>query len=107
MAMRALFIVAAGLSFLSLLLALKLVPEPEEKLDRATINSNITKVPPERFGWLFTKADTYRDPNLLPNIEALQRNVDMTQDLGFVKKKIDVKKYLDLSLAQDAAKRLK
>jgi NitT/TauT family transport system substrate-binding protein len=64
-------------------------------------------VPPERFGWLFTKQDTYRDPNLLPNLDALQKNVDMTQDLGFVKKKIDVKKYTDLSLAQDAAKRLK
>jgi len=64
------------------------------------------KVPPERFGWLFTKADTYRDPNLIPNVEALQRNVDVTQDLGFVKKKIDIKKYVDLSLAQEAAKRL-
>jgi NitT/TauT family transport system substrate-binding protein len=73
----------------------------------AQIASKITKAPPERFGWLFSKADTYRDPNLIPNVEALQRNVDTTQDLGFVKKKIDIKKYVDLSLAQEAAKRLK
>ena len=73
----------------------------------AKIASKITKAPPERFGWLFTKADNYRDPNLLPNLDALQRNVDTTRDLGFVKKHIDIKKYADLSLVQEAAKRLK
>ena len=73
----------------------------------AKIASNLTKVPPERFGWLFTKQDTFRNPNLIPNVEALQRNVDVTHDLGFVKKKIDIKNYVDLSLVQEAAKRLK
>ena len=81
--------------------------DPKNHDEVAQIASKITKVPPERFGWLFTKQDTYRDPNLLPNLDALQRNVDMTQDLGFVKKKIDIKKYTDLSLVQEAAKRLK
>jgi NitT/TauT family transport system substrate-binding protein len=81
--------------------------DPKNHDEVAKIASKITKVPPERFGWLFTKQDTYRDPNLLPNLDALQRNVDMTRDLGFVKKKIDIKKYTDLSLVQEAAKRLK
>ena len=81
--------------------------DPKNHDEVAKIASNITKVPPERFGWLFSKADTYRDPNLIPNVEALQRNVDTTRDLGFVKKKIDISKYVDLSLAQEAAKRLK
>src|SRR5674536_343226 len=74
--------------------------DPKNHDEVAQIASKITKAPPERFGWLFSKADTYRDPNLIPNVEALQRNVDTTQDLGFVKKKIDIKKYVDLSLAQ-------
>ena len=81
--------------------------DPKNHDEVAQIASKITKVPPERFGWLFSKTDTYRDPNLIPNVEALQRNVDVTRDLGFVKKKIDIKKYVDLSLAQEAAKRLK
>ena len=81
--------------------------DPKNHDEVAQIASKITKAPPERFGWLFTKQDTYRDPNLLPNLDALQRNVDMTRELGFVKKKIDIKKYSDLSLAQEAAKRLK
>jgi sulfonate transport system substrate-binding protein len=81
--------------------------DPKNHDEVAQIASKITKAPPERFGWLFTKADNYRDPNLIPNLEALQRNVDTTQDLGFVKKKIDISKYTDLSLVRDAAKRLK
>jgi NitT/TauT family transport system substrate-binding protein len=81
--------------------------DPKNHAEAAQIASKLTKVPPERFGWLFTKADTYRDPNLLVNLEALQRNVDTTRDLGFVKKKINIKDYADLSLAQEAAKRLK
>ena len=81
--------------------------DPKNHDEVAKIASKITKVPPERFGWLFTKQDTYRDPNLIPNLDALQKNVDTTRDLGFVKNKIDIKKYVDLSLVQEAAKRLK
>ena len=43
------------------------------------IAARVTKQPAERFDWMFTKKDTYRDPNMMPNLEALQRNVDMTQ----------------------------
>jgi NitT/TauT family transport system substrate-binding protein len=81
--------------------------DPKNHDAAAEIASKITRQPPERFGWLFTKADTYRDPNLVPNLEALQRNVDTTRELGFVKKPIDIKKYADLSLVKEAAKRLK
>ena len=81
--------------------------DPKNHDEVAQIASKITKAPPERFGWLFTKQDYYRDPNLVPNLEALQRNVDTTRELGFVKKKINIKDYADLSLVQEAAKRLK
>jgi len=81
--------------------------DPKNHDEVAQIASKITKAPPERFGWLFTKADTYRDPNLVPNLEALQRNVDTTRELGFVKNPIDINKYADLSLVREAAKRLK
>ena len=46
--------------------------DPKNHDEVAKIASKITKVPPERFGWLFTKQDTYRDPDLLPNLDALQ-----------------------------------
>ena len=72
----------------------------------AAIASELTKQPPERFGWLFTKNDYYRDPNMVPDLDALQKNVDMTRDLGFVKASFDVKAHSDLSLIKEAEKRL-
>jgi NitT/TauT family transport system substrate-binding protein len=81
--------------------------DPKNHDEVAKIASKLTKAPPERFGWVFTKQDVYRDPNLLPDLTALQHNVDTTEQLGFVKKHIDVKKYADLSLVTEAAKRLK
>jgi NitT/TauT family transport system substrate-binding protein len=53
------------------------------------------------------KADYYRNPDMRPDLDALQKNVDMTKDLGFVKASFDVKAHSDLSLIEEAAKRLK
>ena len=81
--------------------------DPKNHDEAAKIAAKITKSSPERFGWLFTKQDYYRNPNMLPNLDALQSNIDMTHALGFIKAKLDVRKYTDLSLVQEAAKRLK
>ncbi len=71
------------------------------------IAAKVTKQPAERFGWLFTKQDYFRDPNMMPNLDALQANVKMTKELGFIRADMDVKKYADLSIIQEAANRLK
>jgi hypothetical protein len=71
------------------------------------IFARVTKQPRERLGWAYTEKDYFRDPNLLPDLVALQRNVDLTRDLGFIKASFDVAKQSDLSLVQEAAKRLK
>ncbi|HET7848108.1 MAG TPA: ABC transporter substrate-binding protein [Pseudolabrys sp.] len=81
--------------------------DPKNHDAAAEIASKLTKAPKERFGWLFTKQDNYRDPNMLPDLAALQHNVDTVRELGFVKKKIDIEKHADLSLVKEAAKRLK
>jgi NitT/TauT family transport system substrate-binding protein len=44
---------------------------------------------------------------MVPNLAALQGNVDLTRDLGFVKSTIEVKKLADLSFVEEAARRLK
>jgi sulfonate transport system substrate-binding protein len=72
----------------------------------AEIAGRLTKQPPDRFGWLFTKNDYYRAPDMRPDLDALQKNVDMTKELGFVKASFDVKAHSDLSLVEEAAKRL-
>src|SRR5712671_4446201 len=81
--------------------------DPSNHKEAMEIASRVTRQPPERYDWLFTKRDTYHDPNMLPDLVALQKNVDMTRDLGFVKSSLDVKKHADLSIVEEAAKRLK
>ena len=81
--------------------------DPKNHDAAADIASKMTKQPPERFGWLFTKADYYRNPDMKPALDALQKNVDMTKDLGFVKASVDIKAHSDLSMIEEAAKRLK
>jgi sulfonate transport system substrate-binding protein len=70
------------------------------------ILGDLVKRPPAIFDWAFTHRDVYHDPNLMPNLAALQKNVDMTHDLGFTKATFDVKQYSDLSIVEEAAKRL-
>jgi len=81
--------------------------DPANHKEATEICARITKQPAERFAWVFTNKDNYRDPNMLPDLAALQRNVDLTRDLGFVKASFDVNKFADLGIVQDAAKRLK
>ncbi|MFY9881905.1 MAG: ABC transporter substrate-binding protein [Pseudolabrys sp.] len=81
--------------------------DPKNHDEVAKIASGFLKVPPERFGWLFTKQDYYRDPNGLPDLASLQRNVDAAADLGVFKPGLIVSKYADLSIVKEAAARLK
>jgi NitT/TauT family transport system substrate-binding protein len=81
--------------------------DPKNHDEVVKIAAKITKAPPERLGWVFTKDDNYRNPDLLPDLAALQRNADVMQDLGFIKQKVDIKAHSDLSLVQEAAKRAK
>jgi sulfonate transport system substrate-binding protein len=76
----------------------------DEALD---ICARVTKQPRERLAWAFTDRDYYRDRDLLPNLGALQRNVDLTRDLGFVKASFDIVKFSDLNVVHEAAKRLR
>lgn len=80
---------------------------PANQKDAAEIASSVTKQPVERFGWLFTNKDYYRDSNMLPNLDALQKNLDMTTDLGFVKGKVDLAAHVDFSIVKEAAARIK
>ena len=81
--------------------------DPKNQEAAMDIVGQLTKRPPQTFDWLFTKRDVYHDPNMLPNLGALQNNADLTHDLGFVNASFNVKAHSDLSLIEDAAKRLK
>jgi hypothetical protein len=46
-------------------------------------------------------------PNGLSDIAGLESNIDLQQELGFIRQTIDVKKYVDSSIVKEAAARLK
>jgi sulfonate transport system substrate-binding protein len=82
--------------------------DPANHKEAVAIAARLTKQPPERFdSWLFTAKDYYRDPGLKPNLAALQANIATQKELGFIKSDIDVKKYADLSIVEEAARRPK
>ncbi len=81
--------------------------DPAHRQEAIEIVSEATKQKPALFeSWIFTKKDYYRDPNALPDLDALQANVDLQHKLGFLRLPLEVKKYADLSIAKDAAQRL-
>ena len=77
----------------------------EEAID--IIARFIKKKPEDLRPWLLTGQDIYRDPNAMPNVEALQRNMDLLRELAFLKDRIDVRQHADLSLIEAARARLK
>jgi ABC-type nitrate/sulfonate/bicarbonate transport system substrate-binding protein len=81
--------------------------DPKNHEAAMQIFGNLVKRPPQTFSYVFTKKDTYHDPDMLPDLAALQKNVDLTHDLGFTKATFNVKDYSDLSIVEEAAKRLK
>jgi NitT/TauT family transport system substrate-binding protein len=81
--------------------------DPANHREATEIAGRLVKQPPAQFDWLFSKQDAYHDPAMAPNLAALQANVDLTRDLGYVRGSVDVKKIADLSIAQEAAARLK
>jgi sulfonate transport system substrate-binding protein len=83
--------------------------DPANHAAAVKIFSGFTKIPAAQFDpWLFVKGeDYYKDPNGMPNLDALQANVDTMRSLGFTKETLDVKQYADLSFVKEAASRLK
>jgi hypothetical protein len=68
----------------------------------------VTKQSPEQLArYLWTDKDFYYDTNGVPDLVALQSNVDALRALDMIKGNVDVKKYADLSFAKEAARRLK
>jgi len=81
--------------------------DPANRKEVLEIAAKVSKRPAASFeSWLFTKNDSYRDPNMIPNLAALQANIKLQKELGFIKGDIDVKSHADLSLVEEAAKRL-
>jgi sulfonate transport system substrate-binding protein len=86
--------------------------DPNNHDEAVQIAARVSKRPAAAFDkWLFRKAgqdgDYYHDENMRPDLKALQANIELQRDLGLVKSSLNVGKHADLSLIEEAAKRLK
>jgi len=85
--------------------------DPANHEEAVAIAARISKSPPSLWAtWFFKKTgehgDYYHDPNGKPDLAALQTNINVQHELGFIRSQFDVRKYADLSLIEEAAKRL-
>jgi NitT/TauT family transport system substrate-binding protein len=80
--------------------------DPANHGEAVKIVADFNKQPVARADWAFTRQDQYRSPDVMPDIDALQRNVDLLWTLGFLKSPIDMGKHADLSLVREAGARL-
>ena len=82
--------------------------DPKNHDAAVVIAARFTKSPPEHYAsWLFTKADIYRNPDNIPDLKALQSNLARQKAAGFLDIDIDVEKFADTSIVEEAAARVK
>ena len=80
--------------------------DPANRAEAIGLVANYLKRPPAALeSWLFTKKDFFRDMNAKADLKVVQSSVDKTKEAGFIKESIDVSKYADLSMVEEAAKR--
>jgi NitT/TauT family transport system substrate-binding protein len=71
------------------------------------IVSRFTKQPASAYSdWLFTKEDDYHDVDARVDLAVMQRDIETMRKTDLLKIDIDVRKYADLSLVEEAAHRL-
>jgi NitT/TauT family transport system substrate-binding protein len=87
--------------------ALRWFYDPKNHDEAVGIVAQFAKQPPERLGWVFTKQDVYRAPDGIPDLKALQSNINTQKELGFLKEDLDISQYVDLSMVKEANQRLK
>jgi len=100
---------AAMVDFMSdVLRARRFYLDPANHDEAVAIVARFTRQPTQFFAdWVFTNKDNYRDPDGLPNLQAMQSNIALQKEVGFLNNVIDVEKYADLSITKEAGARLK
>jgi NitT/TauT family transport system substrate-binding protein len=81
--------------------------DPANRAEAVRIVADVTGEPAETFaGWIFTRRDYFRHPGLRPNLQALQRNLQVQKALGFLKTDVDLARHADLAYVDEAARRV-
>jgi NitT/TauT family transport system substrate-binding protein len=94
--------------FEDMLASLRWFHDPKNHDEAVAIVSRLTKQPAASLTkYLWTDKDFYYNLDGLPDLNALQNNIKALRGLDMIKGDVDVKKYVDLSFIQEAARRLR
>lgn len=81
--------------------------DPKNHEAAVAIASDVTKLPKDRLEFAFTKEDFYHSPDARPDLDPVQREIDGAVKLGALPKPAQISpKYVDLSLIEEARKRI-
>lgn len=87
--------------------AMRWFMDPKNKQAGSEIIGKFMKQPPENFAYMFTKADYFRDPYLVPNTKNIQTMLDASVKAGALPAAFAVApKYVDLTFIEEAKKRV-
>jgi sulfonate transport system substrate-binding protein len=71
------------------------------------IAASVTKLPKSDLAFAFAKEDFYHSPDARPELDTVQREIDRAVELGVLPKPVQiVPKHVDLSLVEEAKKRI-
>jgi NitT/TauT family transport system substrate-binding protein len=81
--------------------------DPANHKEAVAICAETTKLPEDALDYVFTKADFYRSPDLVPEIGLVQKEIDESVELKVLPKPVKISpEYVDLSMIEEAKKRL-
>jgi ABC-type nitrate/sulfonate/bicarbonate transport system substrate-binding protein len=81
--------------------------DPKNREEAIAITSHVTKQSKDLLAFAFTKDDFYRSPDARPDLVSTQKTIDQAVELKVLPKSVQVSpKYVDLSLIEEAKKRI-
>ncbi len=87
--------------------AVRWLVDPAHHAETVAICAAVTKAKPETLEYVYSKEDSYHDPDGKPDVTATQHALDVELKYGLIKQTLKVApKYVDLGPVEDAAKRL-
>jgi NitT/TauT family transport system substrate-binding protein len=82
--------------------------DPSTRLEAVKLMAQVEKQPVSRYeSWLYTQKDNYRHPDGLIDKARYQKNVDDLHRAGLLPGTIDTSRYVDTSIAEEAARRIR
>ena len=81
--------------------------DPANHAEAVAICADVTKLPEDKLGYVFTPKDFYRSPDLAPDVALVQKEIDEDVALKVLPKAVKVSPdYVDLSMIEEAKKRV-